>query len=355
MHDCSDKISSTVREAAAARTRLRIVGGGSKSFYGDPCDGRELDVSTHSGIVHYQASELVVTARAGTRLQDLERELAANGQMLPFEPPHFGPESTLGGTVACGLSGPRRPFTGSVRDFVTGVKCVNGKGEVLQFGGEVFKNVAGFDASRLMVGALGTLAVLLEISVRVLPRPESERTVTFDCGAHEALARTTQWLRQPLPVSGVVHVDDRLYIRLSGSKAAVDDGAERIGGQPLDGGAPFWDSIRDQRHAFFATETALWRISLPGASAPLAVPGTTLIDWGGAQHWLISDAPPDAIRECAAAGGGYATWFRNRPQGQGDVFHHRQARALLELNRRLKSAFDPHGILNPGLMPVAAA
>lgn len=344
--DQSLQLQAQVLEAASAGRALRIQGGGTKGFYGRSVTGNVLDLSGHRGLVHYQSSELVVSARAGTPLAEIEALLAERNQFLPFEPPHFGPNATLGGAIASGLSGPRRPYAGSARDFVLGVKILNGKGEILKFGGEVMKNVAGFDVSRLMAGSLGTLGVLLEVSLKVLPRPLLEETRVFHCAAGEAITLMSRWAGQPLPITGAVHAGERLNLRLSGSATGVRAAAQMLGGETLDGMNAFWQDLREQRLPFFAGDAPLWRLSLPPASAPLDLPGDWLIDWGGAQRWLRSNLPAEQIRTTAQAAGGHATLFRGGDR-LDEVFQPLSP-ALLRLHQQLKVAFDPRGILNPG-------
>lgn len=335
--------------AAADGTRIAIRGSGSKRDLGRPAAGAPLDVTGHRGIVSYEPKELVVTARGGTTLEELEAELTRRGQMLAFEPPRFGPGATLGGTIAAGLSGPRRAYAGSARDFVLGTRVLTGRGEVLRFGGEVMKNVAGYDISRLMTGAWGTLGVLLEVSLKVLPRPAGELTLVQSRGTADALEAMNRWAGRPLPVSATCHDGERLYIRLSGAASAVDQARAVIGGDPLEDGAGFWSGrIREQGHAFFAGGTPLWRLALPSAAPMPALSGKWLIEWSGGQRWLRSDAEAEMIRSAAARLGGHATLFRHGDR-EGPVFHPLPA-PLLELHRRLKNAFDPQGLLNPGRM-----
>lgn len=343
--DRSAELSEAVRRAAAARTPLRIVGGDSKRFYGRARAGEALPLAGHSGIVNYAASELVITARAGTSLAELQQVLAQERQMLAFEPPHFGAQATLGGTIACGFSGPRRPFAGSARDFVLGVRCLNGVGESLRFGGEVIKNVAGYDVSRLMVGALGTLGVLLEVSLKVMPLPARELTLTQECDAATAIARMNAYASKPLPLSGACHDGTRLYLRLSGSEAGVQSARKTLGGDLLADDAQFWLALREQRHAFFAGDSPLWRLAVAPATPMLAVRGEWFLDWGGAQRWLRSNADATTVRAQAEAAGGHATLFRGGDRA-GEVFHP-LAPAVHGLHRALKHAFDPHGIFNP--------
>lgn len=342
--DRSEELAQAMR--AAGGDALQIIGGASKNFYGRPARGEPLRVAGHCGIVAYDPTELVVTARAGTRLSDLDAALASNNQMLAFEPPHFGAHATLGGTIACGFSGPRRPYAGSARDFVLGTKIINGKGEVLSFGGRVMKNVAGYDVSRLMVGALGTLGVLLDISLKVLPRPTAEATVTFTLTPEQALAKMNAHAAQPLPLSAACHLGDTLYMRLSGSEEAVRAARRKLGGETYAGGDEFWRQLREHQLAFFGGDTPLWRISAPSAAPLIHLPGQWLIDWGGAQRWLKSAARPTDVWEVAGAGGGYATLFRGGDRA-GEVFPPLPP-ALAQLHRRLKRAFDPAGALNPG-------
>jgi len=328
-----------VLQAIATRTPLCIRGGGSKTFYGRACTGEALDVSGHRGIVAYEPTELVITARAGTPLAEIEAALAANNQMLPFEPPHFSPTATLGGMVAAGLSGPRRPWGGSVRDAVLGVKLLNGRGEVLRLGGQVMKNVAGYDVSRLMVGALGTLGVLLEVSIKVLPRPACERTLRFDADARP--------LPPELPISASLLFEGKRYLRLSASSRCVEMAAELLGGEALNPVDPeIWTSVREQTHPFFAGQAPLWRISLPAAAPDLDIPGPSLIEWGGAQRWLATDMPANRLRQRVAAHGGHATLFRGH-HGAGEIFQPLPP-AMLALHQRIKLALDPHGLFNPG-------
>lgn len=340
--------SDTIREAAERHTPLCIRGSGSKDFYGRIAPGQILDTRALTGIVSYEPTELVLTARAGTPLQEIEAALAAKGQMLPFEPPHFGPAATLGGAIAAGLSGPRRPWAGSARDFVLGVRMIDGKGDILHFGGEVMKNVAGYDVSRLMTGSLGTLGLLLEVSLKVLPRPAEEITLRFRMNEQDALTAVNQWSARPLSLSATAWVNGELTARLSGAAAAVRSVREKIGGDAVVNGDAFWRSIREQEHAFFQTNLPLWRLSLPATTPALDIASPQLIEWGGSLRWLTSTAAADSIRLLASQAGGHATLFH--PNGTVAEPFQALSKPLVEMHRRLKNTFDPHSIFNPGRM-----
>jgi glycolate oxidase FAD binding subunit len=355
--DASARLAEQVRAAAADRAPLVIRAGGSKDFYGNPAQGARLDPRDHRGIVAYEPTELVVTVRAGTPLAELEAELDARGQLLAFEPPHFGPQATVGGCVAAGLSGPRRasfgPLSGAVRDYMLGATLMDGRGQVLRFGGTVMKNVAGYDVARALAGSLGILGLLLEVSLKVLPKPVTEATLRFEIDEGTALTTMNEWSGQPLPISGTVWGDGLLFVRLSGAQAAVQAARSRLGGEPIDleGAQAFWRGIREQRHAFFSGDTPLWRISVPSTAAPLGFADPQLIEWGGALRWLRTDQPAEPLRRRAASLGGHATLFRG---GDADL---RRAGAFAPLapavhaiHRRLKQEFDPAGIFNVGRM-----
>ena len=343
--DQSEALQTRVLEAYAQGTSLRIVGGGSKTFHGRAVEGEVLSVAVHRGIVDYQPSELVVTVRGGTPLAELEQVLAAEGQMLGFEPPHFGP-ATIGGAVAAGLAGPRRPFTGAVRDFVLGVKLLTGRGEVLSFGGQVMKNVAGFDLARVLAGSLGTLGILLEVSLKVLPVPPLEVTLRRRLPPDQALGAMTELLGRDLPLSGLAYDEPFLYLRLSGAADAVAETATGLGAEYLPDNR-FWLSLREQRLPFFTEgDEPLWRLAWAPAAPNPDLPGRWLLDWGGAQRWLRTTAPPGRIFEAAAQAGGHATWFRGH--GPDDPVFQPLPPPLFKLHRALKAAFDPKRILNPG-------
>jgi glycolate oxidase FAD binding subunit len=342
--------SDRIRAASAASTPLRLRGGGTKDWYGQALDGEVLDTRANSGIISYEPTELVITARCGTPLAEIETLLAQHHQMLAFEPPRFGPESTIGGVVASALSGPRRASAGAVRDFVLGAVLMDGRGEVLRFGGQVMKNVAGYDVSRLLVGSLGTLGLILEVSLKVLPVPLRQASLRFEMAEIDALARLNEWAGQPLPISASCWHQGVLTLRLSGADAAVEAAQRRLGGQPIaDADASnFWASLRDQTHAYF-NGGSLWRMSVPSHASAIILRGEQLIEWGGSQRWLkVDDADADSIRRTVAASGGHATLFRGGDKGVG-VFHP-LAPAIAKIHERLKQAFDPAGIFNPGRM-----
>jgi glycolate oxidase FAD binding subunit len=344
--DNTEQLHQRVLSAIANKTPLHIIGGNSKAFYGRPTQGEPLHVAEHSGVIHYEPTELIITARCGTPLAEIEKLLSANGQMLAFEPPNFANTATLGGTVATGLSGSRRAYTGAVRDVVLGVSLINGQGEVLKFGGEVMKNVAGFDVSRVQVGALGTLGVLLDISLKVLPRPESEITLSFIMGEAEALSTMTQWGRQNLPLSAMCFEGNTLNVRLSGAESALKAAQQRLGGEVLSPliAKAFWLSIREQQHDFFRGDTPLWRLSLAPATPQPPLSGNWLIDWGGALRWLKSDDSAETIFATMQNLSAHACRFRS---AAGCEFQP-PSEAVAKLHRNLKQAFDPHGIFNRG-------
>jgi glycolate oxidase FAD binding subunit len=346
--DHTQVLRAQVNDALTNGTPLQINGGGSKSFYGQMIKGEVLATQQHRGIINYEPTELVLTARSGTSLSEVEAALAKHNQMLPFEPPHFGEAATLGGTIACGLSGPRRPYAGAARDYVLGCQVLTGKGDVLHFGGEVMKNVAGYDVARLMTGAMGTLGVLLDISLKILPRPATEVTLQLNMSPEEALQAMNYWAGQPVPLSAAVHEDESLMLRLSGATSAVAHAQQIIGGEVLTNAENYWQSIREHSHPFFNDARPLWRLSLAPAQPPLSLKGDTLLDWGGAQRWLLSNEDPETIRHAAAIAGGHVTLFRQQ-QSKADIFHPLPDK-LKQLHQRLKQTFDPAGILNPGRM-----
>ena len=350
MQNLIEQYRQTVIAAGCEQRPLRIAGSGSKAFYGRATLGESLDVTGYRGIVSYEPTELVLTARAGTPLSEIEVVLADKRQMLPFEPPHFGPRATLGGCVATGLSGPRRAYAGAVRDYVLGVRMMDGKGEVLNFGGQVMKNVAGYDVSRLMAGSLGTLGLLLDVSLKVLPVPAEESTLRFEMNESEAIAAMNRWAAQPLSLSATCYHDGVLTARLSGASAAVRSVRQKLGGEIVTDAASFWYSVREQQHAFFQDGASLWRLSLP-STAP-AVPGRQMIEWGGALRWLVGDVSAASLRERVAALGGQATLFRSAktsPELNMEPFHPLSP-SVLRVHQRLKQSFDPHSIFNPGRM-----
>jgi glycolate oxidase FAD binding subunit len=341
-----ERLQEQVRAAVAARTPLRIRAGGSKDFYGNQTHGELLDPRGLAGIVAHEPTELVITARCGTRLAELEAALDAAGQMLPFEPPHFGPAATVGGCVAAGLCGPRRASAGAVRDYLLGARLLTGGGEVLAFGGTVMKNVAGYDVARLAAGSLGTLGVITEVSLKVLPKPVAEATLRLEFDEVEALRKMNEWAGQPLPVSATAWRDGVLHVRLSGARAAVAEAQRKIGGSAIDGAA-LWHGLREQTDAYFAGDAPLWRLAVPSTAEPLALTGAQLIEWGGGQRWLRSDAAAGEIRARAAACGGHATLFRG---GERRHVFTPLPLPVEAIHKRLKAEFDPAGIFNPGRM-----
>jgi len=341
-------LQDAVRGAAETGEPLAIRAGSSKDFYGRAVSGAELDVSGYSGIVSYEPSEQVVTARAGTPLALLEQALAEKGQRLGFEPPHFGGAATIGGTIACGLSGPCRPFTGAARDFVLGVRMLNGRGQDLHFGGQVMKNVAGYDISRLMAGSLGTLGVLLEVSLRVLPAPARHAGVRSAMSQAAAIVQMNRLAGRSLPLSAACWMDGALNLRLSGNDKAVASALSALGMDGMQDAGAFWQDLRELRTAALAQDGPLWRLSLPPAAPPLKLPGQWVVDWGGAQRWLRTEASADEVRAAAAAAGGHAGVFRGGDR-RSEVFHPLPT-PMRELHERLKRAFDPKGVLNPGRM-----
>ena len=338
-----DFLVEKVNMAIAGGSTLTIKGGNSKGFYGYPAHGEPLDVSGHGGIVEYDPGELVITCRAGSLLSEIRETLEENGQHFPFDPPGFGASATIGGTVACGFSGPRRPWSGSLRDYLLGVKLVNGSGAVVQFGGQVMKNVAGYDVSRLMAGSMGTLGLLLEVSFKVLPRPARELTLEFECDQAEAIRRVNQWAGQPLPLSGASWCNGQLRVRLSGAETETESATRRMQARQVSEDASSWVDLREQRSAFFARSGKLWRLSVPPATEPLDLDGDCLVDWGGAQRWYFTDQPTEKIRSIAAEANGHATLFRGESD---DERFHPLAPVLQQMQQRIKQAMDPHGVFD---------
>ena len=347
----TQELQDRVRAACNDRTPLKIIGGNSKYFYGNDVSKNHkveiLETRIHQGIISYEPSELVITARAGTPLKEIETLLAENNQMLPFDPPHFGEHATLGGAIATGLSGSRRPFTGSARDFVLGTKIITGKGEIMSFGGQVMKNVAGYDVSRLMVGALGTLGVLLEISIKVLPRPNTEATQVIAMSQQDALQTMHELNQTPLPLSGLAYENEKLYVRLSGAESAVTSAQQKISGETLVHAENFWQQLNEQTHSFFETDKPLWRLSVP-YTANINLEEKNFIDWAGALYWLHSDKDAEEIQQLASEQGGAAILFKSKiSHDVQDCFPPLQAK-IKQLQINLKMRFDPYGILNYG-------
>jgi FAD/FMN-containing dehydrogenase len=347
------RVIDRIDQARAHGERLAIRGGGTKAFYGGPVVGQPLELGELAGVSSYEPTELVVTVRAGTPLAELESVLTERGQCLPFEPPRFAPGGTVGGMVAAGLAGPARAYAGSVRDHVLGVTVLDGNSELLTFGGQVAKNVAGYDVSRVMAGSLGILGVICEVSLKVLPAPRSMTTVVLELDERGALERLAAWASKPLGLSGSAWHAGRLSVRTAGAPSAVDAAAAKLGGARLDPAeaASWWTGLRDHGHAFFGRDPAstgaavpLWRVSVPAVAPPLSLPGEQWIEWHGALRWWRTPAAPDAVRAAAAKAGGHATLMRGGDRSSG-VFTP-VSDALMDIHRRLKRAFDPAGLFN---------
>ncbi len=358
-------LTDRVRAARADKTVLNIRGANTKAFYGEAPRGQALEVGALTGISSYEPSELVVTVRAGTPLAELEAALAEQGQHLAFEPPRFENPArpgvrggTVGGMVAAGLAGPARAAVGGLRDYVLGASLLTGRAELLSFGGQVMKNVAGYDVSRLLAGSMGVLGVICEVSLKVLPTAVATSTLRFEIDQASALRQLNRWGGLPLPVNASAWWRGMLVLRLSGAAAAVQSATQQLGhslgGEQVDAtlAAAFWAGLRDQTDEFFidaqqavAGGATLWRLSLPQTAAPMAPADEQLIEWGGAQRWLVSDAPAAKVREAASRAGGHATVYLG-PKTGGALGA--LSATLMRIHRELKTAFDPDRVFNPG-------
>ena len=330
----------------AAKQPISVIGGNTKTFLGGRLIDEPLSMCEHSGILSYEPTELVLTAKSGTTLAEIEHCLKDARQMLPFEPPRFGKQSTIGGVMATGLSGPRRMHLGSARDCVLGVRLINGIGQHLKFGGEVMKNVAGYDLSRLSVGAYGTLGILTEISVKVLPMPELEQTQRLECSQAEALEMLVRIGRRPYPISAAAWIQGALSVRLSGAASGVASAAAAIGGESLPDSDMFWAGLRDLSATEFHEEGRwLWRLSV-APTTPVNAVDAFCFDWAGGQRWVMTDPDDDSPFDIASKCGGHAICFaQNRSEGTG---MQPLVPGILSLNQRIKDAMDPHGLINRG-------
>ncbi len=341
-----DDLREQVRAVAAGGGEIEILGGGSKRFYGHAIEALPVDVAAHSGVVDYDPAELVITLRAGCELREVQALLAKNRQMFGFEPPLFGGAATIGGMVAAGLAGPRRAYAGAIRDFVLGVRMLDGRGQLLNFGGRVIKNVAGFDLSRLMVGSLGTLGIILEVSIRVLPIPETELTLAFE---HAAPGEHIRWINglgsRPWPISASMWHAGRSWLRLSGSEQGVRHAARELGGDEVE---PPWEALREQQLEFFDPGQPLIRVTLPPTHADLPVALPQLIEWGGALRWFSGNGNIADLRAGLESAGASVCAYRGHDPAIG-VFHP-LPEPMLRLHRSLKSSFDPARIFSPGKM-----
>lgn len=345
--DNTAALQDQVLQARSQRGQLEIQGGNSKHFYGlqQRPDCQILSTASHRGVVNYQPAELLLTARAGTPLAEIRQLLAANNQVMAFEPPGYGERATLGGTLACGLSGPARPFSGAARDHVLGIRLINGQAQALRFGGEVMKNVAGYDTSRLMVGALGTLGVILEASIKVLPAAAVQHTLIHEYTESEALAAIERLRGDYLPITGWCYAEGRCFTRLAGSENNVAAVAKQLGGETLARDAQRWQALREHQLPFFNDPRPLWRLSLPTGTPPLNFSGRQLLDWGGSQRWLLSDADAPLIQNRCTELGGHAVLFKG---GKSQTVFQQIDATLIPLQRRIKASFDPDNVFNPG-------
>lgn len=347
MADIKADITSQVQDAHHNQQVIQIQAGGTKHFYGRKIDGESLSLLKHTGIIEYEPSELFITAHSGTSLNEIEQTIETEKQMLPFEPPYFGSTATLGGMVAAGLSGPRRASASAVRDCILGTDIINGQGEYLHFGGKVMKNVAGYDVSRVMCGALGTLGVLMSVTLRLTPKPACEQTIAISLNSNYAIHKMNEWANSAMPISATFYDGNELYLRLSGSLSTIKVCIETIGGDPIDWNDIFWKNIKEQAHEFFLTDLPLWRISVPPNTAPLNISGSSVMEWNGALRWYASEDKAEDIRAEVEHVGGHACLFRGNATQQ--IFHPLST-VSLNIHRKLKQAFDPAGILNPGRM-----
>ena len=373
-----DLFQEQILAAVKNKTPLSIEGGGTKSWYGNANSYAKLDTRSYSGILEYQPEELVITARAGTPLKEIEAALTDKNQMLAFEPPHFGESATFGGTIAAGLAGPRRISAGNLRDFVLGARILDGKGQDLSFGGKVMKNVAGYDVSRLLPGSMGTLSLLLDASVKVLPRPAATTSLRCNITQARALQLANEWAGQPLPLSASCWIgsstggDGELTIRLAGAAAAVKAAIPIMGAavnvSELDPqvATEFWSALREQQLTVFAilnSDETLYRLALPAACGPLTlenISGDIVLEWHGQQRWLKApgdDATYASIKALASAHGGHATRFKQGsnidPGKQRFTLLSEQVHstALEVVQARLRTAFDPAGIFATSRLP----
>ena len=347
MHPALQELGVRIADAHAMRTPLRLRGAGTKDFYGERCEGELLDLRAYRDVIDYEPSELVLTARCGTPLSSIEALLAQHRQYLPFEPPAFGGDPTIGGVIAAGLSGPARARVGAPRDFVLGAVLLAVDGEPLHFGGKVMKNVAGFDVSRLLCGSLGILGPIVEVSLKVLPLPRSQQTLRFEMTLSDALDSFSAWTGQSLPINACAWVDGLAWVRLCGAESALKAARERLGGEPAadQTASSWWESVRHQTHPFFSSAGALWRVSLPATAPPLSLSGSPFIEWGGALRWYAQDLAAPRVRELAVAAGGTALHWRGGTAGER---FHPLTPSVLKLHRQLKVRFDPRGIFNRG-------
>ncbi len=348
MSDLTSELIAQVRDAVEAKETLAISAGCSKTFIGRQIEtDRTIDVSGHTGIVSYQPVELVMTARAGTTLAEIESALAENNQMLACEPPRFGGKATLGGTLATNVSGPGRPWYGSIRDHVLGVTLINGESKQLRFGGQVMKNVAGYDLSRLQAGAMGGLGLMTEISLKVLPKPATTRTLKFTMDQAEAIQRMNSMSGQPKPITAAYWSSGELYVRLAGAASAVDATAKSWGGEELasDVALALWSDLQDQQLAIFNADK-VWRFSMKSSADVLPIEGDSLINWGGAERWYVGDHSFDRMVALAESTGGQVSLYRGGDRT--DEVLHPVNPSIQSLQQRIKASVDPQGVFNPG-------